>query len=208
MRSFHPIFNEDGTISLFRVACLVVLALSVLAYFMLKPHDGGNALAANAAGQDQTGEAAVAENSDDYDLVAVRQMAIAELNDGAEFFKACGNINFGFEGCNYQFSDKLLSFYIPGIYAADDGFTITLTAKGRQRLDDCVKFTVDSIGTFTALDKDGLATDKCSGQTAAEHAVHRITDDLQGRPAPSGAHKVVTSVAAGSAQSSDDIQNI
>ncbi len=206
MRSFHPIFNEDGTISLFRVGCLVVLALSVLAYFMLKPHDGGNAFAKAVLSVDKKNEASGAKACEDYDLVAVRQMALAELNDGAEFFKACGNINFGFEGCNYQFSDKLLSFYIPRVYAADDGFTITLTAKGRQRLDDCVKFTVDSIGTFVALDNRGLETDKCLWQTASDHGVLRVTDDLPGRPAPSGAHKVVTSVA-NSAQSSD-VQNI
>lgn len=196
MRSFHPIFNEDGTVSLFRVSCLAVLALSVLAYFLLRPHDGGTAETLAAAGQDNVGELAQAQEIDDYDPLLVRQMAIAELNDGAEFFKACGNINFGFEGCNYQFSDQLLSFYIPQVEAADDGFTITLTAKGRQRLDDCVKFTVDSIGTFVALDNQDRVTDKCTGQVAASHAVHRITDDLQGQPAPSGADKVVTSVAS------------
>ena len=131
-------------------------------------------------------------------LETVRALAVSELYEGMEFFRACGTINQGFEGCNFTFSDKVLRSFISTVDAADDGFYLRLKAKGEQLNDLCVEFAADSSGNgVRAFDRQGDERQDCllEPESLAFGDIHRITDDLNGNPAPSGKAPVLTEVA-------------
>lgn len=130
------------------------------------------------------------ESKKKKERLAHRKAAIEELVNGAAFFTSCGNINAGYVGCRFEFSQKVSPYYDSRIEAADDGFMITLEAKGEQLKDNCVRFMVNSEGMYQAFDEQGNLSPKCllnSGLDAQNIAIHRAVDNLQGNPAPSGA---------------------
>lgn len=201
MRLFHPVFNEDGSVSLFRVTCLVVLALSMVACAVLKQDAGRDSAAVKndpaTVAQNLSSEA-LEELPPEVRLETVRALAVSELYEGMEFFRACGTINQGFEGCNFTFSDKVLRSFISTVDAADDGFYLRLKAKGEQLNDLCVEFAADSSGNgVRAFDRQGDERQDCLLEpgSLAFGDIHRITDDLNGNPAPSGKAPVLTEVA-------------
>lgn len=123
-------------------------------------------------------------------LLANRKQALLELSDGAAFLNSCGNINSGYIGCRFSFSKKVSPYYDSTIEAADDGFMITLVAKGEQQKDGCTKFVVNSEGLYQAFNGQGIENEQCFLNSAInEHmiAIHRVVDDVKGSPAPSGA---------------------
>lgn len=208
MRLFHPVFNEDGRISLFRVGCLLVAVLCLIAYVLLKREDH------------QAYEGSVFEESSGSSFSffkpkpkpeeiakANREAALAELAQAADFLTQCGTINLGFEGCTFSFSDLVNQSFVPQIAAADDGFAVTLTAKGAQRSDACVTLTVTSQSEIIGFNAAGLKDSQCtlSSQDSELAKVHRITDDLKGNPAPSGRSALVTEVADRKVQKEDRI---
>ena len=123
-------------------------------------------------------------------LLANRKQALLELSDGAAFLNSCGNINSGYIGCRFSFSKKVSPYYDSTIEAADDGFMITLVAKGEQQQDGCVKFVVNSEGLYQAFNLQGVENQQCFLNTAIGEqmlSIHRVVDDVKGSPAPSGA---------------------
>lgn len=123
-------------------------------------------------------------------LLTHRKQAIEELVNGAAFLTSCGNINAGYIGCRFDFSSKVSDYFDSKIEAADDGFVITLEAKGDQLEDSCARFVVNSEGLYQAFDANGFVRQKClvnSGLGEQMVALHRAIDGAQGNPAPSGA---------------------
>lgn len=121
---------------------------------------------------------------------AIRKQALLELSQGAAFLTSCGNLNAGFVGCNFDFSEKVNASYTSKIEAADDGFSITLEAKGEQRQDSCTRFIVNSEGIYKAFDAHGFEHSKCMSATGFNKNVavlHHAVDGVKGKPAPSGA---------------------
>lgn len=202
---FSPLFNEDGSTCYFRVTCLALAATCALLHVFLKALSG-HALAPESGDihlAEQQQEASV-DFSDEEDsswslfgmdserkqLLQNRKLALTEINDGASYLEACGNINAGYVGCKYTFSEKLSPFYNASIEAADDGFMITLEAKGEQLKDYCSRFVINSEGYFGGFNRQGNMDQKCSLETtpsAGMKAVNRSVDHLPGNPAPSGA---------------------
>lgn len=121
---------------------------------------------------------------------AIRKQALSELSQGAAFLTSCGNLNAGFVGCNFDFSETVSASYTSRIEAADDGFSITLEAKGEQRQDSCTRFIVNSEGVYKAFDVHGFERSKCMSATGFNKnvaALHHAVDGVKGKPAPSGA---------------------
>lgn len=113
-------------------------------------------------------------------LLANRKRAISELADGAAFLTSCGTINSGFIGCRFEFSAKVSPYYDSSIEAADDGFMITLTAKGEQAKDICSKFIVNSEGVYQAFDQNGNISQRCllSSDVGKQILAHSTADSL------------------------------
>lgn len=209
---FSPLFNEDGSICYFRVICLALGAFCALLHVFLKawtapaltPESGDLQLSAQSLdlNQVQTVSYAAAEEEDSAwsffsseeaakkQLIKIRRQALTEMNDSAAYLSACGNINAGYVGCKYQFSDEVQPYYDASIEAMADGFMITLQAKGSQLQDDCAKFVINSEGYYEGFNKQGHIDKKCLldiSPSSSVLALHRSVDNLRGNPAPSGA---------------------
>lgn len=209
---FSPLFNEDGTTCRFRVSCLALAATCALLHVFLKawaapgaiPDSGdiqlteqtvetmgANQVALTTSGVDESSSWSLfGDDQERKQLLKVRKQALNEINDGAAYLAACGNINAGYVGCKYQFSETINPYYDAKIESAADGFMITLNAKGEQLKDDCSKFVINSEGYYAGFNKQGNIDQKClmgiapsNGVLALQHSV----ESMQGNPAPSGA---------------------
>lgn len=206
---FSPLFNEDGSTCYFRVTCLALGATCALLHVFLKalttpslaPESGSLDLSAQALESNQAQVAThtveeerswslFGDNSAKKQLLKIRRQALTEMNDSAAYLSACGNINAGYVGCKYQFSDEVKPYYDASIEAMADGFMITLQAKGTQLQDECSKFVINSEGYYEGFNKQGNIDKKCLldvAPTTSVLALHRSVDNLSGNPAPSGA---------------------
>lgn len=101
------------------------------------------------------------ESEEKKRLLSVRKQALSELKDSVGFLSACGNINAGYMGCSYKFSDMVNANYHAGVESADDGFIVTLEAKGSQMKDPCRRFVVSSEGFYAAYNINGNSDSKC-----------------------------------------------
>ena len=202
MHKFNLLRNEDGSISYFRATCLIIVALCMVLYAFLDHTSAGTQDGAAATEGEKTSALnAVFENKAEQEAklrLQRRQEALAELDDGRHFLTTCGNINAGFEGCRFEFSPQILQFYDAAVEAADDGFSLMLTAKGDQAADLCVTLGADSQGPVYALDKQGKRREECVPQemrTADLSALHRRIDEIVPQVAPSGRSPIVTRTA-------------
>ncbi len=214
LHRFHPLYNEDGSVSWFRAGCLLLLAVCMIAYALLSADSdeagdsaagGTEILSDNSSASGTDGSRGLqslfgsGESSHRSIILAHRRNALDELENGAGFLSSCGDINAGFIGCHFEFSDQVLQFYDASIDAADDGFSIVLRAKGGQLDDLCVEYGINSEGTVYALNKEGHRDMSClpdhlkNRKTAA---LHRLTDDVQPNQAPSGARPLITNSAS------------
>lgn len=110
-------------------------------------------------------------------LAANRKAAASEIIDGAAFLSACGNINSGYIGCRFSFSEKIQKNFDSTVEAADDGFMLTLTAKGNQLSDRCSRFVVNSEGVYQAFDRNGALNNKCFGSSIKSSEVLSIRNN-------------------------------
>lgn len=200
---FSPLFNEDGSTCYFRVTCLALAATCALLHVLFKaletpsiPNDSGSIQLSEAVEaqpafeQEDSSWSFFGEDKDRKQMLQIRKLALTEINDGASYLAACGNINAGYVGCKYTFSEQLNPYYDANIEAAADGFIITLQAKGSQLKDDCSKFEINSEGYYAGFNKQGNRDQRCWLETAPNIpvlALHRSIDNLHGNPAPSGA---------------------
>lgn len=155
--------NEDGSVSVLRLICLVVLALCMLSYgITLFARDDDKALAQSNSISERESEvsAAVKDTDDDPDAGTVRAIAFRELDEADEYYRQCGTVNEGFVGCDWKFSPSVSKYYEGKSVAADDGFAITLSAKpGNPDRGRCALLEVTSGGDHTSLDEHGRVSE-------------------------------------------------
>ena len=88
---FHPIYNADGSLSPFRLTCLGVFVVCLLAYavtVLIASSDNSK-----GKGQEESVSAEI-----DAAALKLRSEALSDLADGYAFLKACNSINNGFSG--------------------------------------------------------------------------------------------------------------
>ena len=150
---FHPIYNADGSVSRFRLVCLGVLAVCLIAY----------ALTVLMAPSDPTlvKEESVSDEID-ADALKLRTKALSDLADGYAFLKACDLINNGFSGCTWTVSDEVGKAYAHEVKFASKAFVLSLALKDTNGGDICARLVLDSQGKFKAEDQGGRdITAKC-----------------------------------------------
>ncbi|MBQ9275179.1 MAG: hypothetical protein IJ228_10225 [Succinivibrio sp.] len=184
-RAFH---NEDGTLSVFRVGCLTVACLCFLGAAgnqLYAGHGAGfdgsdlvgaerDSRAEQLMSEQRRQEQAHAQEllnlraQQEHRLKSRRLLALDELAQSVEFLRACGVINRGFIGCNYSFTSEFNRYYDSSIAASEEGFSVTVEAKGEQRDDKCVVLEVTSDGTASAYDAQGNSVNNCYPQGFAD----------------------------------------
>lgn len=195
---FHPIYNADGKLSLFRVFCLLTVAICMGLYGWLRMQ--GRTAQETAAVQPAAAEEVFAGGSGE--LVKRRNYALAELADRRAFLNTCASINAGFESCRFNFTEGVSNFYDSKMETADGGYMIVLTAKGEQQKDVCTQLGMSSTEGLFARDRQGSLQPKCIPQELREEkplALLRATDTVVPQQAPSGRSPAVTETASGSA---------
>lgn len=179
---FHPLYNYNGKLSIFRLCCLILFFICVILYFFTDKEP-------NTTIQPKSDN--TVQGVDNQTLEQNRASALSEIEEGLSFLSTCGNINEGYIGCSWQFSDFFNKNYDYKLEAQDDGFVLKVKAKASQKGDNlCQSFSFDSLGVYKAYDNLGHESDKCIPDNFMKKYmsanIHRMIDYLPGRPAISG----------------------
>lgn len=185
---FNPIYNKDGHLSYFRVACLFVAFTSFVTGCVMHHEEVQSVNVTNEdASLNNTAE--VAEPVEDEESSSeLRALAVAQLHDATEYLQTCGTLDNAYDNCSFKFADKLNQYYHTSLDASADGFYLAITAKDNNS-DVCRLFEVDSNGNIQAFNKEGSEDKSClSGfkNDVLELTILRDTDNRQGQVAPSG----------------------
>lgn len=160
MRTFDPMRNSDGSLCIFRVICLGVIALCMLAYASLSMLGcSGNGSVDTASNGVQKSESLPAEEH--VVSGSERMLALKTLNEASAYYRECGGFNKGFEGCVFEFPASVLKYYDAASQAADDGFLVSLKAKSDNDDHDCALFETDVTGAVRAYDAQGRISENC-----------------------------------------------
>lgn len=138
---------------------------------------------------------------------ALRQAALAELQELASFMMLCGEINPGFEGCRSDRPFREGDAYEFSIVTGGDGFIITAAARGAQSGDRCSLLVADSnleVEAFTA-DGERITAECVASDFLQAQAVIpvRAEDQAAPLPAPSGAKRLHRDLAQTSGAQGD-----
>lgn len=162
--SFDPMRNDDGSLSIFRIFCLGIIALCMFLYGSLtilgcsdtkdavqRPSENNSKVAT-----DEASSAAAMLDSDAQNLQA---QVVKAMQEAVAYYRECGAINKGFEGCHFEFPQNILEFYEASAQAADDGFTVRL--KSLQESKHCALYETDISGVMRAFDSFGQSDENC-----------------------------------------------
>lgn len=187
---FHPIYNANGRISIFRLVCLVIIAACMLVYGFLLLVEPNKSIDQKADRDElvQNGNNQVQEKDQDP-LTEV----IFELQNVASYLSSCGIINQGFEGCEIDFSKNISDKFLTFIDLAEDGYSLELKSKTTQH---CSLILVMN-DEFRAYDENGKFATDCLNvlDTNKAKSIAHDYETMQGQPAPSGFAPVFTQTA-------------
>lgn len=194
---FNPIYNHDGSVSVFRVICLVVISLCMLSYaVILLSSSESTQVSAPAAVADEKPAPQVEQEKPQasvvrIDPVKLRKQALNELASSIRYFEACGVLSRGYEGCHFAFSKVVTDRYEVTEDAVDDGFIISFKLKNSEEDSSCSLMSYSSSGDHLSHGADGRISDSCFPEDflsdGSVSQLHHATDHVEGKPAPSGA---------------------
>ncbi|SFK42873.1 hypothetical protein [Succinivibrio dextrinosolvens] len=182
---FNPVFNKDGSVSYFRVFCLITAVSCLICGCVMKTsnNDDLSDLQAQSAMIEKDLDNVPEENS-----LEIREKAVAELAQNAEFMQTCGTLDRSYDNCVVELSDDLKPFYSLDLDSSDDGYSMILTAT-EQNKDSCRTFESNSNGEIIGLNEHGESDKNCLLDLAKNEnnfKVSRDTDNKSGQSAPSG----------------------
>ena len=196
---FNPVLNADGSVSYFRIACLIVAAACFVSGCVMdnSTTSESEAVAHKSAEIAQTQSVQSDKTADDApDFDKIRSHAIREIIADSQYMQTCGAVDMGYVNCSVALSEELKPYYELFIDAADDGFALTLKAKDNNK-DECRVFESDSNGFYRATDVNGLDNQNCTAmlnQNSKRFSILRDTDTNEGQSAPSGLSPIVKSL--------------
>lgn len=159
MRSFDPMRNSDGSLCIFRVICLGVIALCMLAYASLSMLGCSGSKTSDVINEKTQDSSPLQE--EDTVSGSERMLALKTLNEASVYYRECGGLNKGFEGCVFEFPASVLKYYDAAAQAADDGFLVSLKAKSDNDDRECALFETDVTGAVRAYDAQGKISENC-----------------------------------------------
>lgn len=186
---FHPIYNLNGRISIFRLICLLIIAACMLAYGVLLLTGANERTNLNI----DSDELAKSENIQVRNKTDSLTEVISELQNASYYLSSCGILNQGFEGCDINFSKNISEKFFISVDLAEDGYSLELKSKNTQH---CALILVMN-DEFKAYDEHGkIAADCLSAlSTNKNKLAGHDYETLQGQPAPSGFSPIFTQTA-------------
>lgn len=186
---FHPIYNLNGRISIFRLICLVIIAACMLLYgilLLVEPNESAN-LNVDSDDLAQEENAQIQNKSDSLAEV------ISELQNASAYLSSCGILNQGFEGCDINFSKNISDKFLISVDLAEDGYSLELKSKNAQH---CSLILVMN-DEFRAYDEHGKTAEDCLNtlNTNKVKLAGHDYESMQGQPAPSGFAPIFTQTA-------------
>ena len=182
---FNPVFNKDGSVSYFRVFCLITAVSCLICGCVMKTsnNDDLSDLQAQTAMIEKDLDNVPEENS-----LEIREKAVAELAQNAEFMQTCGTLDRSYDNCVVELSDDLKPYYSMDLESSDDGYSLILKATDNNT-DTCRLFESNSNGELIGLNEQGESDKNCLLDLAKDEnnfKVSRDTDNKSGQSAPSG----------------------
>lgn len=187
---FHPMYNADGSLSKFRTACLIIIAICMAsAGVMQLLHNDSNDV--KEASTVEVDESVNAQKT--APMQGLLAEAVVELQNTASYLSSCGLLNQGFEGCEVSFSKTISDNFFTKSELAEDGYSLELKAKKTQH---CALLRVVNDEYF-AFDEQGQAASDClqALNIIKTKSVAHDYDVTQGQPAPSGFVPVLSQTA-------------
>ena len=196
---FNPIFNADGSLSYFRVTCLIVaLGCLIGGCVMDSSSDGKNKdeisddVTAQVESQDSVEEA-----DDSLSADQIRTIALKEVYQATRYMQTCGALDKGYDNCTVSLSEQAKPYFTMVLDTATDGFTLRFNAT-ENNSDTCKVFETDSDGSVKALNAKGELDPSCSeaiDKTLKQFTISRDTDANDGQLAPSGFTPIVRNIS-------------
>lgn len=196
---FNPIFNADGSLSYFRVTCLIVaLGCLIGGCVMDSSSDGKNKdeisddVTAQVESQDSVEEADDSLSADE-----IRTIALKEVYQATRYMQTCGALDKGYDNCTVSLSEQAKPYFTMVLDTATDGFTLRFNAT-ENNSDTCKVFETDSDGSVKALNAKGELDPSCSeaiDKTLKQFTISRDTDANDGQLAPSGFTPIVRNIS-------------
>lgn len=196
---FNPIFNADGSLSYFRVTCLIVaLGCLIGGCVMDSSSDGKNK---DEVSDDVTAQVenkdAVEEADDSLSAEEIRTIALKEVYQATRYMQTCGALDKGYDNCTVSLSEQAKPYFTMVLDTATDGFTLRFNAT-ENNSDTCKVFETDSDGSVKALNAKGELDPGCSeaiDKTLKQFTISRDTDANDGQLAPSGFTPIVRNIS-------------
>ena len=196
---FNPIFNADGSLSYFRVTCLIVaLGCLIGGCVMDSSSDGKNK---DEVSDDVTAQVenkdAIEEADDSLSAEEIRTIALKEVYQATRYMQTCGALDKGYDNCSVSLSEQAKPYFTMVLDTATDGFTLRFNAT-ENNSDTCKVFETDSDGSVKALNAKGELDPSCSeaiDKTLKQFTISRDTDANDGQLAPSGFTPIVRNIS-------------
>lgn len=193
---FNPIYNKDGSLSVFRVSCLIIAVGCFVCGCVVQDKKAKNTIETNLTVQnnsDNLSEADAAEPGG-ADVESIRTFALEQFNQDFEYLLTCGTLDNSFDNCKVELEPSLVQYYELSLETGADGFTLDMKSLPALSDDSCALFSASSNGEIRAFDNNGSENTECINAMAAEKrhfGISRDTDNRHGQLAPSGLSPMV-----------------
>ena len=199
LKMFNPIFNADGSLSYFRVTCLIVaLGCLIGGCVMDSSSDSKNKdkVAEDVTAQVENQDSGV-EADDSLSADEIRTIALKEVYQATRYMQTCGALDKGYDNCSVSLSEQAKPYFNMVFDTATDGFTLRFNAT-ENNSDTCKVFETDSDGSVKALNAKGELDPSCTeviDKTLKQFTISRDTDANDGQLAPSGFTPIVRNIS-------------
>lgn len=160
---FNPIFNTDGSLSYFRVTCLIVaLGCLIGGCVMDSSSDSKNKddVSEDVTAQVENQDSGV-EADDSLSADEIRTIALKEIYQATRYMQTCGALDKGYDNCTVSLSEQAKPYFTMVFDTANDGFTLRFNAT-ENNSDTCKVFETDSDGSVKALNAKGELDPSCT----------------------------------------------
>lgn len=199
LKMFNPIFNADGSLSYFRVTCLIVaLGCLIGGCVMDSSSDSKNKdkVAEDVTAQVENQDSGV-EADDSLSADEIRTIALKEVYQATRYMQTCGALDKGYDNCSVSLSEQAKPYFTMVFDTSTDGFTLRFNAT-ENNSDTCKVFETDSDGSVKALNAKGELDPSCTeviDKTLKQFTISRDTDANDGQLAPSGFTPIVRNIS-------------
>ena len=196
---FNPIFNADGSLSYFRVTCLIVALGCLIGGCVMDSSSDSKStdeLSKDVSAQVESQNSKV-EADDSLSADEIRTIALKEVYQATRYMQTCGALDKGYDNCTVSLSEQVKPYFTMSLDTATDGFTLRFNAT-ENNSDTCKVFETDSDGSVKALNAKGEVDKSCSeaiDKTLKQFTISRDTDANDGQLAPSGFTPIVRNIS-------------